>query len=502
MSSTDSRPHLLREGRQTHEASPYSLDVPADRGASRTTRSAPRGRQTARRSVVLGPVEGTTDRSVGYWLQVLRDGLIGFLAVLGLCVALAVLSVQGQPTRYAADATLVVSPAGGFLETSGADALPAMTDTVGRLTGTVDVLEQAAQTYIAKAPDAETRAAREQTATVPWMREHYSWIQPSSSNTLTITGIGDTDLDARHIAESVVDAIVAAVNVQNNANANTDVAAQGLRIRVFSLAEPKGQISPTPVRTVLLGMIAGIVLGIVVALIIGTLRRRVRVPSELADELDTPLLGVVRRARWTGLAADPGIAAARARLVEPLSRNGRPGGHVLLVTGPIEERDLAAVSLGLAQAFGRAGRRTVLIDGDLSGREATRQLGLDAHNGLGELLLGEFGLDDDRDALSGSLVEPFDAIDAIPAGAERDDPAAMLSRPELAPVISRLRDVYDVVVLSAPPVGRAAETISLLQAADLAVVVAPSGISKRALQDGCRLGEPLQRRLVGTLVVG
>jgi receptor protein-tyrosine kinase len=297
----------------------------------------------------------------------------------------------------------------------------------------------------------------------------------------------------------VVEATVDAVN--NTTPAAGEQQGEGLRIRVFSLAEPKGQISPTPVRTILLGLIAGIILGIVAALIVGTLRRRVRVPSELAEELDAPLLGVVRRARWTGLAADPGIAAARARLVEPLSRNGRPGGHVLLVTGPIEERDLAAVSLGLAQAFGRAGRRTVLIDGDLSGREATHQLGLDAHNGLGELLLGEFGLDDDRDALSGSLVEPFDAIDAIPAGAERDDPAAMLSRPELAPVISRLRDVYDIVVLTAPPVARAAETISLLQAADLAVVVAPSGVAKRTLENACRLGDPLQRRLVGTLVV-
>jgi non-specific protein-tyrosine kinase len=126
-----------------------------------------------------------------------------------------------------------------------------------------------------------------------------------------------------------------------------------------------------------------------------------------------------------------------------------------------------SVAVGLARAVADGGDCVVLIDANLRNPAAAPLLGVTGP-GLGELVL-------DRNAQALQLIQRVEGVAVLPAGQAPEQGPARLRRPQLEAVVTSLHCGTDAVVMAAPPVRTAAETLEIAGAAGQAVVVVVLG---------------------------
>jgi capsular exopolysaccharide synthesis family protein len=157
-----------------------------------------------------------------------------------------------------------------------------------------------------------------------------------------------------------------------------------------------------------------------------------------------------------------------------------------------EGKTVTALNLGwlLAQT---EGVRALVIDSDLRQPCATEYLAIDAPRGLSEVLGGELSL---QDAIV--RLDPA-GLYLLPGGNARDDVADLLSGPTYAGVIAEARQMFDFIIIDAPPLGIFTDANVLINRADGALMVVRAGKTRYALVD--KLLETLPReRMLGVVL--
>ena len=458
--------------------------------------------------VAEAPPKAVEGRSLVEWLRILRDGWVAVvvLIVVGLLAGGAATALQS--TQYRSHATLVAGSSRGFLDPEFASGLSTVAQTVTRLASSAAVLEDAGAEYVAIAPDAGTRARRQSQIKLKWLTAHIHAQQVADSGIVDLSGTGKTQKDARDLARAGAHALERAVGTGPGSVAQPTPSVRpssrgGLVVRDFRTTD-EGQVSPTPLRNLLLGGNAGLVLGIVAGLLLGATRRRVRRPDEMAAELGIPVLGSMHVGRLAS-GRDPGLSAARARL----QRLGqRDQGTVFLLTGTVRPERTAEFAEALARAFA-VSSRTVLVDADLSARSTSRRLQLDGAPGLADLLDGHRGGSAAQEMfrpeqVSVTTVNGSDhdtPIEVVPAGKEPRDVAAALGSTALAKSLQSLRLRYDFILVVGAGLDRPAEVIPLIATADWSVLVTPRGERARNIESAHGLADALAGRVAGAVIL-
>jgi capsular exopolysaccharide synthesis family protein len=160
---------------------------------------------------------------------------------------------------------------------------------------------------------------------------------------------------------------------------------------------------------------------------------------------------------------------------------------VVTSTGVAEGKTLTALNLGwlLAQT---EGLRALVIDSDLRRPCATDYFGIDAHEGLSEVLGGQLSLED-------AIVRLDPAgMYLLPGGKPRDDVAELLSGPTYERVLKEARRMFDYIIIDAPPLGIFTDANVLMSRADGALLVVRSGKTRYAAVD--KLLEQIPREKV------
>jgi uncharacterized protein involved in exopolysaccharide biosynthesis/Mrp family chromosome partitioning ATPase len=137
--------------------------------------------------------------------------------------------------------------------------------------------------------------------------------------------------------------------------------------------------------------------------------------------------------------------------------------------------DSTEIALELARQSCRAGRRCLLVDGDLAGACLTRRLSLGQTPGTLNVLDGTAGLDM---ALQGT---GEDDLNVLPVGFGDEATPAIAYVAEFAELIADLSDGYDDVIVDLPPLLDTPEARSLLRQADSTVLVVGWGRMPRQL---------------------
>ncbi len=147
-----------------------------------------------------------------------------------------------------------------------------------------------------------------------------------------------------------------------------------------------------------------------------------------------------------------------------LMQTGRELPKMILVTSAAEHEGKTTFASQLGASLARAGKRTLLLDGDLRNPNTHVALGLDLRSGLPEILRGEITADE---AIQPTGVEGLFAI----TGGSCDYAAiTALSKPEIARILAGLRDSFDHVVIDAGPVLAFSDVLLLGQMSDVAVL--------------------------------
>jgi len=255
-------------------------------------------------------------------------------------------------------------------------------------------------------------------------------------------------------------------------------------------AVPRDPVAPSLILVVLGAALVGVLIGGVTAVLAEKGDRRLRTADAAAEALGIPLLASVPRLR----AKDPRDPTA---LMVPEARESF---HTLAVRLRFFDLDSArrvvavvsgesgegktSIALGLAMAYASMGRRVILVDCDLRRGDIRLRLPIGPGPGLAEVVSGQASLDDairdcDLDFAGGGFPGAIGAgagsngvLSVLASGTSPPNPIQMLSSKAMGDVLTRLRSVYDNVVIDTSPLLRVSDAEALLPAVDGFVVVA------------------------------
>ncbi|MFL9839852.1 polysaccharide biosynthesis tyrosine autokinase [Sphingomonas sp. ST-64] len=224
-------------------------------------------------------------------------------------------------------------------------------------------------------------------------------------------------------------------------------------ISVVDPAEPpRGPSSPRVLVNLLLSLVAGLALGGALAFLLEQLNDSFDDPAEMSEALGLPLLGTVPKtvdADPIILLADPkeSVTEAYMSLRTTLSfatEHGFPRSLAITSSRPAEGK--STTSFAIATSLARAGRRVVLIDGDMRSPSLHRMLDLDGTTGLSNYLAGDNNIDAMLRRAAGS------ELLLLPAGPQPPNAADLLIGDRFERLTSELLERFDHILIDAPPV--------------------------------------------------
>lgn len=165
---------------------------------------------------------------------------------------------------------------------------------------------------------------------------------------------------------------------------------------------------------------------------------------------------------------------------------------VVASINPSEGKTITALNLSwlLAQTDGV---KCLIIDSDLRMPSLADYLGIEADRGLSDILAGRANLTD-----SIIKLEPA-GLHILPGGEARSDVAELISGPKFKEILRQARELFDYVIIDAPPLGIFTDANILINHADGAMLVIRAGRTKYSAVD--RVLETLPReRMMGVVL--
>ena len=217
--------------------------------------------------------------------------------------------------------------------------------------------------------------------------------------------------------------------------------------------EPQRPSSPRLLLNVLISLLVGLGLGAATAFALEQMDEAFGDPGEVERKLGLPLLGSVPKVSGDHAPSDE-LLDRKSDLVDAYltistnlgftTEHGAPRSFSVTSTRPAEGKSTTA--LALATMLSRAGKRVILIDGDMRS-PSIHHLGHVGHErGLSNFLAGE-------DTIGPLTFEMADlGLTAMSAGPIPPNAAELLTGNRLAILVDRLLDCYDHVVIDSPPV--------------------------------------------------
>jgi capsular exopolysaccharide synthesis family protein len=185
--------------------------------------------------------------------------------------------------------------------------------------------------------------------------------------------------------------------------------------------------------------------------------------------LERRLVGPTGETELEGHPVLESIDALRTTLLREAQREGR---RVILVTSAGAGEGKTTLAASLAISLARAGRKTLLIDGDLRGPAVNQLFEVPLQPGFSEVVLNEV---DSADAIQPTTVEN---LSILPAGQWDREVLQSLARDGLEGVLEKLREEYDFILIDSHPVLSATDSLLLAQRVDGVLVAVLRGVSQ------------------------
>ncbi|MGX1159833.1 capsular exopolysaccharide synthesis family protein [Arthrobacter sp. SLBN-100] len=315
---------------------------------------------------------------------------------------------------------------------------------------------------------------------------------------ITIAVSDRSPVQAAAIAESTANSLIRTVDaLEKPANGGASP------IRLSLIAPATAPISPSaPVAStnLLVGLIGGVFLGVLITVLRATLDNRIRGELDLRKITDAPLLGAIRfdaQASKTPLITQTGPQSPRAESFRQLRTNlqfanvsGRA--KTVLVTSSLPGEGKSTTAANLAIALADAGQAVCIIDADLRRPMVNEYLGLDRSAGLTTALVGGADVDD--------LLQAWGAnnLYVLTSGQIPPNPSELLGSEEMKDLLERLEQVFDTIIVDAPPLLPVTDAAVLSQHVGGVVLVV--GSQKLRRQDLQKSLDALE--LVGSTLLG
>jgi tyrosine-protein kinase Etk/Wzc len=155
--------------------------------------------------------------------------------------------------------------------------------------------------------------------------------------------------------------------------------------------------------------------------------------------------------------------------------------RVVMITGASPGVGKTFVTANLGVVLAQAGKRVVVIDGDLRKGYLHSYFGIAAQPGLSNYLAGD-------QAAVPKLVRrtAVPGLDVVPRGEAPPNPSELLLQPRLKTLLAKLGENYDYVLIDSPPVLAVTDAAIIGNAAGTTLLVARFGVNTVREMDLCR----------------
>ena len=231
--------------------------------------------------------------------------------------------------------------------------------------------------------------------------------------------------------------------------------------------------------------------------------RRLNNATDMDEGLGLRVLGVLPAVSSRKAMAPGSMVAAqlsesidnvRATLMHDSTTSKR---QVILVTSPATMEGTTTVASHLALSLTRAGRRTLLIDGDIREPALHKLFGMPQDDGLCEVLRSEI---DVADAVRPTNTE---GLWLLAAGHCDMDAIHALATDQPQPIFQKLREDFDFIIIDGAPVLGLSDSISIGQHVDGAILSVLRDHSEvRQVHQAIELLKSMGIRLLGSVVNG
>ncbi|WP_290727315.1 polysaccharide biosynthesis tyrosine autokinase [Gordonia sp. UBA6683] len=304
----------------------------------------------------------------------------------------------------------------------------------------------------------------------------------ASSDTvlLRLNAVTDNSQTSVQLVDAVSDALVNyVVGLETPAAGGTPLAKLTVVSQGQALSKP---VSPKTIRNISVGFVAGALVGVVILLMAVRFDSVVRSEEEAVDAVGVVSLGGIpvddhiQSDSYVNFAGGSSPAAEAFRSlrtniefasVDRLNRK-------ILVTSACPGDGKTTVALSIAASLAEAGKRVVLVDGDLRNPNVAARCGLNTDVGFTNALRGDAELQ--------MLVQQsgLEGLDVLASGARPPNPAELLGTSRASEVIDSLAQNYDHVIIDSPPVLPVTDGAVIAQYVDGVLLVARVGQTSRS----------------------
>ena len=240
---------------------------------------------------------------------------------------------------------------------------------------------------------------------------------------------------------------------------------------------PQAPILPRTRRTILLAVLLGGIVATGGAVFMGTRSDTIRSPEELRRRFGLTSLGTVFK--WASNVLDeyqvvvmesPSSGYSEAfrqiRANIQFATVGRPS-KTFVVTSPGPAEGKTTILSNLAVTMAQAGKRVVVVDGDLRRPTIHRFFEVESREPGLSSFLADGGLVV-ADVIRTTSTE---GVSVIPSGPIPPNPSELLGSPRMATLLEQLGDLADVVLVDSPPVLMVADASIVAAQVDGGIVV-------------------------------
>jgi Mrp family chromosome partitioning ATPase/capsular polysaccharide biosynthesis protein len=305
---------------------------------------------------------------------------------------------------------------------------------------------------------------------------------------------------------------------------------------IIPATPPSSPVSPQPMRSAALGLAFGLILGIALAFVASRFDTRVRSHREIAELLGLPVVGRIPRmkrntARDGELVAlaepDGQVSEALRMLRTSLEWAGVDQSlHTLLVTSCVKGEGKTVTTCNLGLALARAGKRVIVVEGDLRAPRVHAVFHLPNVKGLTSVVLGKSDLEEsiqvfrpsrnEAGGTKGGQILVWNEGRKSPANPDNGklmiltsgplppDPGEFVASRRLATVLEKLDGLdVDYVLVDAPPILTVGDAAALSACVDgLLLVANVEKVRRPMLLNGRETLDALPCRKVGVVVIG
>jgi receptor protein-tyrosine kinase len=241
------------------------------------------------------------------------------------------------------------------------------------------------------------------------------------------------------------------------------------------------KVSPHTGLNLGVAAVLGLLIGFGVAMLRDVLDSSVKTAADVAETVDLPVMASVdfdKHVARRPLMVDRGAEGARAEAYRLLRTNVQfldidSGVRSIVITSAVPGEGKTTTAANFAAAVAQAGRRVLLVDGDLRRPRVAELLGLAGNVGLTNILVGQTTIEEtvQRHAQSG--------IHVLASGPVPPNPSEILQSRAARELFEKVAAGFDLVVIDAPPLLPVADAAIMAASADGAILVVRHGRTTR-----------------------